>query len=82
MSDNYKYSNEIRYHSYLQFNYDSPAMRLMYFGDMTVDGQGNWCTFDERLKDLARRCGKNSEVYIESHKITKYIRSLGFDDSI
>lgn len=82
MSDNYKYSNEIRYHSYLQTHYDSPAMRLLYFGDMTVDGMGNWCTFEERLKDLANRYGKKSEVYIESYKIAEYLKSMGFIDKL
>lgn len=82
MSDNYKYSNEIRYHSYLQTEYDTPAMRLMYFGDMTVDGMGNWCTFEERLRDLANRHGINSEVYIESYRIAQYLISLGFDDRL
>ncbi|MBO5387268.1 MAG: hypothetical protein J6A59_03910 [Lachnospiraceae bacterium] len=82
MSDSYKYSNEIRYHSYLQTHYDSPAMRLLYFGDMTVDGTGNWCTFEERLKDLENRYGKNSAVYIESLNIANYLISLGFDDTV
>lgn len=78
----YKYSNEIRYHSYLQHNYDSPEMRLIYFGDMTVDGQGNWCTFKERLADLEKRYGLNSEVYKESLAIVNHLIKLGFDDSL
>ena len=71
-----------KYHSYLQHNYDSPEMRLIYFGDMTVDGQGNWCTFKERLADLEKRYGLNSEVYKESLAIVNHLIKLGFDDSL
>lgn len=82
LDTSYKYANEVRYHSYLQTIYDTPEMRLLYFGDMTVDGNGNWCTLEERLKDLGTRHGYNSDVYIESYKIAEYLRKLGFDDSI
>ena len=82
VSDNYKYVNEIRYHSKLQREYDSPAMRLLYFGDMTVDGEGNWCTYRERLIDLEKRHGVNSEVYRESVELANYLQQLGFDDTV
>ena len=82
LSDNYNYSNEIRYHSYLQYTYDSPAMRLLYFADMTVDGMGNWCTFKERLYDLECRYGKQSRVYKESEAIVVYLMKLGFNDKL
>lgn len=80
MGNTYPYSNEIRYHSCLQETYDSPAMQLLYFCDMTVDGMGNWCTFDERLEDLAARYGIESEIYLKSLEIANYLRELGFDD--
>ena len=78
--DGYKYYNEIKNHSKLQHEYDTPEMRLLYFGDMTVDGTGNWCTFEERLKDLEIRYGKDSEVYIESKKIAVQLTTWGFFD--
>ena len=65
-----------------QREYDSPALRLLYFGDMTVDGEGNWCTFDERLADLRKRHGVQSEVYKESYQLATYLRKLGFDDTV
>ena len=80
MGTDYAYSNEIRYHSCLQNTYDSPAMQLLYFGDMTVDGMGNWCTFEERLNDLATRHGVDSDVYKESCMLVNYLTKRGFDD--
>ena len=49
---------------------------------MTVDGEGNWCTFDERLADLRKRHGVQSEVYKESYQLATYLRKLGFDDTV
>ena len=82
LKDSYKYSKELRYHSDFQKEYDSIPMRLLYFGDMTVDGQGNRCTFEERLKDIAIRHGENTEEYRVSKDLALYLRELGFDDSI
>lgn len=82
LGDSFKYVNEIKYHNKYQSDYDTPEMRLMYYGDMTVDGQGNFCTLDERLDDLEKRYGKNSEVYLESKNLANKIREWGFDDSL
>ncbi len=82
LNGGYEYVNEIKYHSKFQREYDSPALRLLYFGDMTVDGEGNWCTFDERLADLRKRHGVQSEVYKESYQLAAYLRKLGFDDTV
>lgn len=49
---------------------------------MTVDGAGNWCTLEERLNDLSKRHGINSEVYKEYYELAVYLRKLGFDDSV
>lgn len=82
LQNSYTYWREIKYHSKLQLDYDSLAMRLLYFGDCTVDGNGNWCTFEQRLEDISNRHGKTSEVYLETEEIIKYLIKLGFDDSI
>ena len=78
----YKYVKEIAYHSCMQTEFDSPEMRLLYFGDMTVDGRGKWCTLEERLKDLEKRHGKDSKVYKESLDIAIALEGWGFDDRI
>ena len=78
----YKYIEEIRHHSFLQTDYDTPEMQLLYFGDSTVDGKGRWCTFEERLKDVEERHGKGSAVYQDTLAIIEHLKSLGFDDTI
>ena len=78
----YKYIREIYYHSCMQTEYDTPAMRLLYFGDMTVDGFGRWCTLEERLKDIEECHGIDSEVYKESKAIADALIKWGFDDKI
>ena len=76
----FKYYNEIKYHSKLQSNYDSLPMRLLYYADSTVDGNGNWCTYEERLHDIATRYGLNSIVYAETLAIINHVKNLGFND--
>ena len=78
----YKYSNEVRYHSYLQTKYKSPEMDLLYFADMTVDGMGNWVTFEERMYDLISRHGEQSDVVRASFDILNYLKAKGFDDRL
>lgn len=78
--EEYEFSKEIYHHSKLQLEHDSIAMKLLYLADMTVDGQGNWCTLKERLQDLESRYGRDSEPYIESEKIAKYLIEIGFSD--
>lgn len=77
---NYKYTKEILFHSKYQAEYDSPAMRLLYFADATVDAMGNWVTYEERLSDLETRYGIESEVYIESKLIADKCIEWGLDD--
>lgn len=78
----YRYYLEIKYHSCIQDIYDSDEMRLLYFGDMTVDGTGHWCSFEERMNDLEKRHGKNSKKYIESERIVNKLIEWGFDDKL
>lgn len=76
----YPYRNEIRYHNKYQSHYDTPEMRLMYYADCTVDGWGNSCTYEERLEDLKRRHGENSEAYLETVELIDHLKEWGFKD--
>ena len=75
----YKYANEIRYHSCYQSEYDTLEMRLLYYGDQVVDGQGNWCTVDERLEDIKTRYGEDSRAYAETLEIVKKLKEWGME---
>ena len=49
---------------------------------LDIDGNGNWCTYDERLHDIATRYGRNSIVYNETLMIINHVKSLGFRDNL
>lgn len=80
--DGYKYFNEIKFHAKLQEDYTSEEMDLLYFADLTVDGIGNWVTYDERINDLINRYGKDSKVVDDSYKIIEYLKEKGFSDEL
>lgn len=79
---NYKYFNEVRFHAKLQKEYMSNEMDLLYFADLTVDGIGNYVTFDERMEDLINRYGKDSEVVKDSYDIIEYLKEKGYSDDL
>lgn len=76
----YEYADAISKHSILQEDV-SQELALLYYADATVDGEGNWCTYDYRLRDLANRHGEDSDVYRDSCELIEYLREQGFDDT-
>ena len=78
--EGYKYYREIRYHAELQREYQSEEMDLLYFADLTVDGTGNWVSYDERLEDLINRYGKESKTVKDTIEIINYLKEKGFSD--
>ena len=55
-------------------------MDLLYFADLTVDGTGNWVSYDERLEDLINRYGKESKTVKDTIEIINYLKEKGFSD--
>ena len=82
LQNDYKYAEAIRSHSYLQEGDISEELKLLYYGDATVDGSGNWVTYEQRLNDLANRHGIDSEVYKESKRVIQALQRWGFIDII
>ena len=80
--DGYKYANEIRYHSFIQNQYISPELLLLYFADATIDGAGNRVTFKQRDDDLVKRYGPNHIVVQQHREIVNILIMNGFDDRI
>ena len=75
----YEYAQEIKYHSKYQSEYESYAMKLLYYADSVVDGFGKRCTFEERLADLEKRHGITSESYLATKEIIEHLKEWGFD---
>lgn len=73
----------IKYHSELkQDGVISPILKLLYFADQTVDGYGNYCTYEDRLKDIEKRHGKDSRVYKATYDLIEACKEWGFDDNV
>lgn len=81
LNDTYKYSKEIEFHTNLNNDYQSEELNLLYYADMTVDGQGNWCSYEERIKDIKNRYGENSETLKEVEETVIYLKNKGYDDT-
>lgn len=62
---NYKYWQEVLYHG-KPAQYQSKALDLLNYADMHIDKKGNFVSFDDRLKDIAERRGKDSPHYKNS----------------
>ena len=76
---NYKYYNEVMYHGNPNCEYSSKELDLLNWADMHIDGKGNFVTFDERLKDIANRRGKDSMAYVNSKFIIKDLINKNFN---
>ena len=48
---------------------------MIYFADQIVDGQGNICSFDDRIADIMARHGKDDGVYQDTVDIVAYLNS-------
>lgn len=79
----FRYSNIIRYHGITPNNYMSKLncskdnipkeLKLLWEADMHVDSKGNQVSFDERLRDIKERYGKNSTQYKTSSEIVAWL---------
>ena len=70
----YKYSKEIYYHGNPKSKYFSEELDLLNWADMHIDGNGNYVTFEERLKDIATRYGVENSIYLNAKKMVNYLR--------
>lgn len=77
---NYKYYKEILYHGKPNTNFNSIAFDLLNYADMHIDKQGNFVSFDDRLKDIAERRGEDSAPYINCKAIIDDLTSRKFLD--
>ena len=70
-----KYKEPLKYHSAYQTEHQSDALDMIYFADQIVDGQGNICSFDDRIADIMARHGKDDGVYQDTVDIVAYLNS-------
>lgn len=70
-----KYKESVKNHSTYQTEYQSDALDMLYFADQIVDGNGNICSFDERIADILARHGTDDGVYQDTIDIVNYLNS-------
>lgn len=83
-SQNYKYADFIKYHAILPSRYmklkdctkeEIPKeLILLWTADMSIDLNGKNIGFDERLKDIGLRHGKDSTAYKNSEKMIDWLK--------
>ena len=61
----------LKYHDEWGMKPRSAEHRILMMADMTTDSQGNKVTIEQRLEDVARRFGKESETYKKAYKATR-----------
>lgn len=66
-------------HGKLDCDFSDLETRILNTADMTVNSFGNKCTVYERLMDIKRRYGRESEVYKESLEIAKKLKLVEED---
>ena len=71
-----KYKEPLKYHSKYQTDYKSDPLDMLYLADQIVDGQGKICSFDDRIKDILDRHGKNDGAYQDTIDIVAYLNSI------
>ena len=78
--ENYKYFKEVLFHGMPNVGYESPALDLLNFADMHINKKGEYVTFEERLKDIAERRGKDSPHFKNCTVIIEGLKQKGFSD--
>ena len=83
-SQNYKYADFIKNHAILPSIYMklkdcteseiSKELILLWTADMSIDLNGKNIGFDERLKDIGLRHGKDSTAYKNSEKMIDWLK--------
>ncbi len=71
---NYKYANEVKYHGNPHASYHSFELDLLNWADMHINSKGEYVEFDKRLKDIEKRYGKTSEVYLNACSLIEQIK--------
>ena len=76
----YEFADEIDKHCVLHESI-SEELALLYYADATVDGQGNWCRYEERDADLISRYGTDSPNRQDGVRLSELLKERGFDDT-
>lgn len=71
----FKYYKEVYHHGELTNEYSSLYLDILNMADMQIDKYGNDVGYDNRLKDIESRYGKDSEVYNKCYELIDYLKT-------
>ena len=71
----FKYYKEVYYHGELTNEYNSLYLDILNMADMQVDKYGNDVGYDNRLKDIESRYGKDSDIYNKCYELIEYLKT-------
>ena len=71
----FKYWKEIYYHGEPNPPYKSAMLNLLNWADIQTDYDGTDVTFDERLRHIAERYGKESVQYINAAIVIENVKN-------
>jgi len=74
----YKYWKEVLYHSSDQNEYDSVALQLLNYADLTVGPNGEDMTIPERIGDISARYGQGSIQVQNALAVMEKLKQLGY----
>ena len=75
LEDKFRYWKEVYYHGEVQNEYDSNALFLLNYCDMTTDMRGQDVSMDMRIQDIIKRYGDNSKAYEKACAMKKFLES-------
>lgn len=75
----YKYWQEVYWHGVPDAEYASDELNLLNSADMQINACGERVSYNERLKDIGSRYGKDSAQYLLAQKMVKYLQAKGFN---
>lgn len=74
----YKYWKEVYYHTSDQDVYNSPALTLLNFADLTTSPNGEDMSIPERIGDISARYGQGSEQVNDALAVMNKLKKLGY----
>lgn len=72
--NNYKYWQEVYYHGEIESKYSSLYLNILNKADMQIDKFGNDVGYNNRLKDIGIRYGKDSDIYKKAEELINNLK--------
>lgn len=69
---------EVRYHGMPESPYTSPLLDILNYADLSIDARGNRIAIVDRIADIGKRYGTQSQQYAKAVSLSEELRKKGF----